>query len=243
MRNNLSQLISLNKIEEKLYRPADAYEQSRVTRMEHVNTTIVEKIQEGIATVAARIATLIKRREANEQKTVLSLASGRSMRDLFVELVRLHKEEGLSFKSVVVFGSYEFYPLADSSLGSMGQIKSQFLDYVDILPENIHTFPGDLPKETVFDFCEEYEKAIIEAGGIDIQVLGIGQWGNIAMNEPGTQPNSSTRLVIMDDNSRVDAKSLFGNVTLVPNCAITLGIDTILQAKEVILLAFGQHKA
>ena len=243
MRNNLSQMISLSKIEEKLYRPADAYEQSRVTRMEHVNTTIVEKPQEGIAAVAARIASLINRRAANGQKAVLSLASGRSMRDLFVELVRLHKEEGLSFKNVVVFGSYEFYPLADASLGSMGQIKSQLLDQVDILPENVHTFPGDLPKETVFTFCEEYEKAIEAAGGIDIQVLGIGQCGNIAMNEPGTQPNSSTRLVIMDGNSRVDAKSLFGNIAQVPTCAITLGIDTILQAKEVILLAFGQHKA
>ncbi|MBR5443758.1 MAG: 6-phosphogluconolactonase, partial [Paludibacteraceae bacterium] len=228
MRNNLSQMISLSKIEEKLYRPADAYEQSRVTRMEHVNTTIVEKPQEGIATVAARIATLIARREANGQKTVLSLASGRSMRDLFAELVRLHKEEGLSFKNVVVFGSYEFYPLADLSLGSMAQIQSQLLDQVDILPENVHTFPGDLPKETVFTFCEEYEKAIVEAGGIDLQVLGIGQWGNIAVNEPGTQANSSTRLVIMDGNSRVDAKSLFGNTSQVPTCAITLGIDTIL---------------
>lgn len=243
MRNNLSQLISLSKIEEKLYRPADAYELSRVTRMEHVKTTIVETPQEGIAAVAARIAQLINRREANGQKTVLSLASGRSMRDLFVELVRLHKEEGLSFKNVVVFGSYEFYPLSDTTSGSMAQIQSQLLEHVDILPENVHTFPGDLPKEDVFAFCEEYEKAIVEAGGIDIQVLGIGQCGNIAMNEPGTQPNSSTRLVIMDGNSRVDVKSLFGNVAQVPTCAITLGVETILQAKEVILLAFGQHKA
>ena len=243
MRNNLSQLISLSKVEEKLYRPADAFEQSRVTRMEHVNTTIFEKNQEGITHVAQRIATLIGKREAAGQKAVLSLASGRSMRDLFVELVRLHKEEGLSFKNVVVFGSYEFYPLADKNIGSMAQIQSQLLDHIDILPENVHTFPGDLPKETVFTFCEEYEKAIEAAGGIDIQVLGIGQCGNIAMNEPGTQPNSSTRLVIMDGNSRVDAKSLFGNVAQVPTCAITLGIETILKAREVILLAFGQHKA
>ena len=106
MRNNLSQLISLSKVEEKLYRPSDAYEQSRVTRMEHVTTTIVENPQEGISTVAARIAKLINRRETSNQKTVLSLASGRSMRDLFVELVRLHKEDGLSFKNVVIFGSY-----------------------------------------------------------------------------------------------------------------------------------------
>ena len=126
MRNNLSQLISLSKVEEKLYRPVDAYEQSRVTRLEHVNTTIVEKPQEGIAIVADRIAKLINRREANGQKTVLSLASGRSMRDLFVELVRLHKEEGLSFKNVVVFGSYEFYPLADSSLAHAFAMRSRF---------------------------------------------------------------------------------------------------------------------
>ena len=191
-------MISLSKVEEKLYRPADAYEQSRVTRMEHVNTTIVETPKEGIATVAARIATLINRRNANGQKTILSLASGRTMRDLYAELVRLHKEEGLSFKNVVIFGSYEFYPLSDTTSGSMAQIQSQLLDHIDILPENVHTFPGDLPKENVFAFCEEYEKAIAEAGGIDVQVLGIGQCGNIAMNEPGTQSNSSTLLVIMD---------------------------------------------
>ena len=99
-------MISLSKIEEKLYRPADAYELSRVTRMEHVKTTIVETPQEGIKSVAARIAQVINRREANGQKTVLSLASGRTMRDLYAELVRLYKEEGLSFKNVVVFGSY-----------------------------------------------------------------------------------------------------------------------------------------
>ena len=243
MRNNLSQMISLGTIAEKLYRPADAFEQSRVTRMEHVNTTIYKTPQEGITSIAKRIAHLIEKRAEAGKNLVLSLASGRSMRDLFIELVRLHKEEGLSFKNVVIFGSYEFYPLADASQGSMAQIQNQLLDHIDILPENVHTFPGDLPKETILTFCDEYEKAIIDAGGIDIQVLGIGQCGNIAMNEPGTQSNSSTRLVIMDDNSRVDVKSLFGNVTQVPTCAITLGIDTILQAKEVILLAFGQHKA
>ena len=243
MRNNLSQLISLSKVAEKLYRPADAFELSRVTRMEHVNTTIYETPQEGIACVAARIAKLIRGREAGGQKAVLSLASGRSMRDLFVELVRLHKEEGLSFKNVVVFCTYEFYPLTDLSTGSMAQIKSQLLDHVDILPENVHAIPGDLSKADILTFCDDYEKLIASVGGIDIQMLGIGQCGNIAMNEPGTQANSSTRLVILDNNSRNDAKSLFGNTAQVPASAITLGIDTILQATEVVLLAFGQHKA
>lgn len=243
MRNNLSQLISLSKVAEKLYRPADAFEQSRVTRMEHVNTTIYETPQEGIACAAARIAKLIREREAGGQKAVLSLASGRSMRDLFAELVRLHKEEGLSFKNVVIFTAYEYYPLTDLSTGSVAQIRSLLLDQVDILAENIHAIPGDLAKEDILTFCADYEKLIAQEGGIDIQVLGIGQSGNIAMNEPGTQANSSTRLVILDNNSRNDAKSLFGNATQVPASAITLGIDTILQAKEVILLAFGQHKA
>ena len=243
MRNNLSQLISLSKVAEKLYRPADAFEQSRVTRMEHVNTTIYETPQEGIVCAAARIAKLIREREAGGQKAVLSLASGRSMRDLFAELVRLHKEEGLSFKNVVIFTAYEYYPLTDLSTGSVAQIRSLLLDQVDILAENIHAIPGDLAKENILTFCADYEKLIAQEGGIDIQVLGIGQSGNIAMNEPGTQANSSTRLVILDNNSRNDAKSLFGNATQVPASAITLGIDTILQAKEVILLAFGQHKA
>ena len=154
MRNNLSQLISLSKVEEKLYRPADAFEQSRVTRMEHVKTTIYETPKEGISGVANHIADVIRQHDANGRNTVLSLASGRSMRDLFAELVRLHKEEGLSFKNVIVFGSYEFYPLSDASLGSMAQIQSHLLDHVDIKSENVYTFPLDLPRETVFSFCE-----------------------------------------------------------------------------------------
>lgn len=243
MRNNLSQLISLSKVAEKLYRPADAFELSRVTRMEHVSTTIHENAQEGIASVAATIAKRIREREAVGQKAVLSLAAGRSMRDLFVELVRLHKEEGLSFKNVVVFCAYEYYPLVDMTTGSMAQLRAQLLDHVDILPENIHAIPGDLPKDEILTFCTEYEKLIAKEGGIDIQLLGIGQCGNIAMNEPGTQANSSTRLVILDNNSRSDAKALFGNTTQVPVSAITIGIETILQAKEVIMVAFGQHKA
>ena len=243
MRNNLSQLISLSKVAEKLYRPADAFELSRVTRMEHVSTTIHENAQEGIASVAATIAKRIREREAVGQKAVLSLSAGRSMRDLFVELVRLHKEEGLSFKNVVVFCSYEYYPLVDMTTGSMAQLRAQLLDHVDILPENIHAIPGDLSKDEILTFCTEYEKLIAKEGGIDIQLLGIGQCGNIAMNEPGTQANSSTRLVILDNNSRSDAKALFGNTTQVPVSAITIGIETILQAKEVIMVAFGQHKA
>ena len=243
MRNNLSQLISLSKVAEKLYRPADAFELSRVTRMEHVSTTIHENAQEGIASVAATIAKRIREREAVGQKAVLSLAAGRSTRDLFVELVRLHKEEGLSFKNVVVFCAYEYYPLVDMTTGSMAQLRAQLLDHVDILPENIHAIPGDLPKDEILTFCTEYEKLIAKEGGIDIQLLGIGQCGNIAMNEPGTQANSSTRLVILDNNSRSDAKALFGNTTQVPVSAITIGIETILQAKEVIMVAFGQHKA
>ena len=243
MRNNLSQLISLSKVAEKLYRPADAFELSRVTRMEHVNTTIHENAQEGIASVAARIAKLIRDRQASGKQAVLSLAAGRSMRDLFTELVRLHKEEALSFSNVVVFCAYEYYPLVDMTTGSVAQIRSLLLDQVDILPENVHLIPGDLAKADILTFCDEYERLIASVGGIDIQVLGIGQSGNIAMNEPGTQANSSTRLVILDNNSRNDAKSLFGNATQVPASAITVGMETILQAKEVILVAFGQHKA
>ena len=173
MRNNLSQLISLSKVAEKLYRPADAFELSRVTRSEHVNTTIYETPQEGIASTAAHIAKVIRDRAAVGKKVVLSLASGRSMRDLFTELVRLHKEEGLSFKNVVVFGSYEFYPLADLTSGSMAQIQTQLLNHIDILPENVHTFPGDLPRETIFTFCEGGTNNVItDWTKWDLSVLG-----------------------------------------------------------------------
>ena len=236
-------MISLTKISEKLYRPANAYEFSQVARMEHLRTNIEETSQEGIKAVANRIATLIRKHQEENKEFVLSLVAGRTMRDLFTELVRMHKEEGLSFANVVIVNAYEFYPLTDASLGSMAQIRKELLNHVDIKAENVHTIPADLSKDAIIECCHNLEKTIVDLGGIDLQILGIGRGGNIAMNEPGTQASSVTRLVIMDNNSREDAKINFGSSDVVPASVITLGVDTIMDSKEIILLALGQHKA
>ena len=243
MRNNLSQLISLNHIAENLYRPSNAYDQSRVTRLEHLYTIIEETTDDAVRRVANRIAERIRNHQNEGKQLVLSLVAGRTMRDLFAELVRQHKEEGLSFSNVVIVNSYEYFPLPDNTVGSMAQIRKELLDHVDIPAENILTIPVELNKDELIDFCSAYEERINQLGGIDLQITGIGRSGNIAMNEPGTQINSNTRLVILDNNSREDAKINFGSVDLVPNSAITLGFDTIMQSKEIILLVLGEHKS
>ena len=243
MKNNLSQQISLSHVAEKLYHPTDAYELSRVTRMEYIHTMIHETTHEGTQYVAEHIAQLIRTRQQENKHAVLSLVAGRSTQDIFAELIRIHKEQGLSFRNVIVFNAYEYYPLPDATFGNMAQLRSQLLDHIDILPQNIHTVPSDLRKDEIINFCEQYEKTIAEVGGIDFQLLGIGHSGNIAFNEPGTPTNSPTRLVILDNNSRMDAKAAFGNTEQVPISAVTIGIDTILHAKEIMLVAWGEHKA
>lgn len=243
MRNNLSSEISLSRISKRLYCPDDVFEQSRVTRMELMPVTIYDSAKVGAAAVAAYIAEQIRKRQQNFQTYTISFAPGRSTRDICAELVRKHKEEGLSFKNVVFFDLYEYYPLNDPKQGNHAQIKSQLLDHVDVLPENIHTIPWNMRKEEIVPFCRKYERIIAEAGGIDFQLLGIGRCGNIGFNEPGSSFNSPTRLVLLDNNSKEDAKVMFGSIDQVPVSAVTMGIDTIMQAKEILLVAWGEHKS
>ncbi len=243
MKTNLSSEISLSRVSRRLYCPEDVFEQSRVTRMEQLPVTIYENAHAGAASVANYIAEQIRQRQQLFQPYVISLAPGRSTRDIFAELVRKHREEGLSFRNVVFFDLYEYYPLADNKLGNQAQLHNLLLDHVDILPENIHSIPWNMRKEQIMPFCREYEQSIQAAGGIDFLLLGIGRCGNIAFNEPGSSFNSLTRLVLLDNNSKEDAKIMFGSVDQVPVSAITMGIDTIRHAKEIMLVAWGDHKA
>ena len=243
MKTNLSSEISLSRVSRRLYCPEDVFEQSRVTRMEQLPVTIYENARAGSASVANYIAEQIRQRQQLFQPYVVSFAPGRSTRDIFAELVRKHREEGLSFRNVVFFDLYEYYPLADNKLGNQAQLHNLLLDHVDILPENIHSIPWNMRKEQIMPFCQEYEQSIKAAGGIDFLLLGIGRCGNIAFNEPGSSFNSLTRLVLLDNNSKEDAKIMFGSIDQVPVSAITMGIDTIRHAKEIMLVAWGEHKA
>lgn len=243
MKNNLSSQISLSRVSSKLYQTDDVLELSRISRMEKVPTRIYENAREGALQLAATIAQRIRKSQADGEKFVLSVVTGRTMTDIFAELVRMHREENLSFRNVVLFNTYEYYPLQNAAQGCMAQLKEQFIDHVDIKPENVFAFDGMMDQRDIIPMIGRIERKIQEFGGIDFQLLGIGRSGNIGLNEPGSAPSNQTRLVILDNISRDEAKNTFGTLEQVPVSAVTMGVGTILRAKEIVLVAWGEHKA
>lgn len=197
------------------------------------------------ATAAAReMADLIRDKAAKGERAVLGLATGSTPVGVYEELVRLHRDEGLSFKNVVSFNLDEYWPMRPDALQSYRRYMGEYLfDLVDIDEANIHIPDGTIALERVGDFCESYERRIADAGGIDLQILGIGRTGHIGFNEPGSGRSSRTRLITLDKVTRMDAASDFFGEWNVPRKAITMGVGTILGAKRVILLAFGEGKA
>ena len=211
---------------------------------ERIPVKIYPSLKEGSKFIASEIAALIKSKQAKGEKCVLGLATGSSPKTLYAELVRLHKEEGLSFKNVVSFNLDEYYPIDVDALQSYNRfMKTHLFDHVDIDPKNIHIPNGEIAKENVKAFCHDYEKQIENAGGIDLQILGIGNNGHIGFNEPGSSINSRARLVTLDNSTRLANSYEFANISQVPRLAITMGIHTIMQAKKIILMAWGQSKA
>jgi len=243
MKANLSSQITLTRIPKRYYQPDDVFELSRVTRLEKISTEIFEIEKSGSLSIAKEIANLINDKASRNEKCVLGLTNGKSTVGIYNELVRMHQTENLSFKNVVVFILFEYYPLANQAQGCYGQLKETLFDHIDILPENIYSPDGSVDKSEIMDFCKSYEQKIADFGGIDLQLLGIGRSGNIAFNEPGSQANSLTRLILLDNGSRKDAAEHFGLVESVPISAITMGVGTILKAKRIILAAWGEHKS
>ena len=194
--------------------------------------------------VAERIAKLINKKNEKGEKAVLGLATGATPIKLYSELVRKHKEEGLSFKNVITFNLDEYYPMEPTAKQSYVTFMDENLfNHIDIDRENIHIPDGTLQKEDIADYCLAYEQKIEDLGGLDLQILGIGRTGHIGFNEPGSAPNSGTRLVTLDDLTRRDASRDFGGKQNVPTKAITMGIGTIFKAREIILMAWSQNKA
>jgi len=213
-------------------------------RRERVPVRIFEDARRASAYVAQEIAALIRERQAAGERCVLGLATGSTPTGVYEELIRLHREEELSFSNVETFNLDEYYPMDGEHLQSYRRFMREHLfDHIDIDPSRVHIPDGSIPLTEVASACEAYERAIEEAGGIDIQILGIGRTGHIGFNEPGSSRDSRTRLITLDKVTRMDAASDFFGEWNVPRRAITMGVGTILDARRIILLAFGEHKA
>ena len=216
----------------------------RLSYFEKIPSVIYEESFDASIAVANEIASHIRKREQENENAVLGLATGSTPVGVYDELVRLHKEEGLSFKNVITFNLDEYYPIEPNSLQSYVRFMNEHLfNHIDIPDKNINIPDGTIPEDDVHKFCEEYEQKISEAGGLDIQLLGIGRTGHIGFNEPGSRPDSITRLITLDKITRKDAASDFFGEEYVPRRAITMGVGTILKADKIILMAWGEAKA
>lgn len=226
---------------ELTYKAPGTHEENRYEKLHNV---IVSSAAKGSELIAQEIADLIRAKQAKGKNCVLGLATGSSPLSVYAELVRMHKEEGLSFQNVVSFNLDEYWPMGKENLQSYYYFMHENLfDHIDIKPENIHIPDGEVKANQVRAYCQEYEAKIEAAGGLDFQLLGIGRTGHIGFNEPGSNQNSRTRLVNLDHITREDAAEGFQGLEYVPKRAITMGIATVLSAKRIVLMAWGQKKS
>jgi len=214
------------------------------SRFEHVPLAVFGSSAKASAAMAREVAGLIRSRPKGRPPVVLGLATGSSPVAFYRELVRLHREEGLSFANVVTFNLDEYYPLPPEHPQSYRYfMRKHLFDHIDIDPAQTHLPDGTVPMEEVDAHCRAYEEKIRAAGGIDFQILGIGRTGHIGFNEPGSPGRSRTRLIALDPLTRRDAAGDFGGEENTPRHALTMGVRTILEARRVVLMAWGQHKA
>ena len=226
---------------ELTYKAPGTHEENRYEKLHNV---IVSSAAKGSELIAQEIADIIRAKQAKGKNCVLGLATGSSPLSVYAELVRMHKEEGLSFQNVVSFNLDEYWPMGRENLQSYHYFMHENLfDHIDIKPENIHIPDGEVKANQVRAYCQDYEAKIEAAGGLDFQLLGIGRTGHIGFNEPGSNQNSRTRLVNLDHITREDAAEGFQGLEYVPKRAITMGIATVLSAKRIVLMAWGQKKS
>jgi glucosamine-6-phosphate deaminase len=216
----------------------------RPTGSERIPTTVHARASDVSVAVATEIAELIRARAAEGRHCVLGLATGSTPTRVYDELVRLHRDEGLSFANVVTFNLDEYFPMKQDELQSYRRFMNEYLfDLIDIDPANVHVPDGTIAPEEVRSYCDHYEEMIREAGGVDLQILGIGRTGHIGFNEPGSGRDSRTRLIALDKVTRTDAASDFFGEENVPARAITMGVGTILDARRLVMMAFGEGKS
>jgi glucosamine-6-phosphate deaminase len=213
-------------------------------QFEKIRTKVFPDSETAVRELAAGISNFIKQRQAENRPAVLGLATGSTPVKLYQELIRLHRDEGLSFKNVITFNLDEYYGLAPGHPESYRHfMEVQLFRHIDLPAAQAHVPDGLIERDKVFEYCASYEAKIERAGGIDIQIVGIGRTGHIGFNEPGSSRDSRTRMVALDRLTRRDAARDFRGEANVPAYAITMGIGTILQARQIRLIAWGESKA
>lgn len=213
-------------------------------QLEKTKTQIYPRAQDACVAVAREMGDLIRKRAAENKTAVLGLATGSTPVRLYRELIRMHREEGLSFQNVVTFNLDEYYPIErDNKESYFHFMHEQLFDHIDIDPKNVNIPTGTVDRKEVYTFCQQYEEKIRQAGGIDIQILGIGRSGHIGFNEPGSSRDSRTRMITLDRITRQDAAKDFLGEANVPQYAITMGVASIMEARKIFLMAWGAGKA
>lgn len=244
MRLNLSSEIVLNKVPVEFYKPKTTVEYSEISRMEKIHTDIFASMAEGASHVADGIEAGIKAAQHEGKFYVMALGTGSSLNAVYNELICRYEKKALSFRNVVIFNAYEYYPLQkDSSIRTINQLKERFLNHVDVEEQNIFTLDGFVAQDAVQDCCRLYEQRIKTFGGLDVALIGIGRSGNIAANEPGSGLQSATRLILIGNTSREEMEISEKTKESIPPCSLTMGIATLLSAKAIYLTAWGEEKA
>ena len=244
MQYDLSSKITLERTPERYYRSNDMIESLRQTRYEKLRTNIYTDTNEGASAIAQKVAALIRDKENHGERCVLGLSGGFSPLGVYDELVRMHQEEDLSFADVVVFNVSEFFPVNQDERHSNAKLlRTYLLDKVDFKSENFFTPDTNVNRSNVYDFCRRYEELIDQYDGLDLVLVSVGLVGNIAYNEPGSQISTLTRLMLLDNESQRDLKRYYSSISEVPTSAVTMGLSTLLNAKQVILLAWGENKS
>ena len=243
MRLDLSSQITLEWVPKKYYKPDNDFEEYNLARYEKLPVAIYEEAGRAAVKIANDISKEIRKKEKEGKPFIFGISGGASPVSVYEELVRLHKEEGLSFKNVVVYNTYEFYPVLDFSYSNLQMLKDVFLDKIDIDPKNINSPDATVEKDLISEVCEEFEKKLESSGGIDYLLLGLGRKGNVGFNMPGSGLHSQTRMVMLDGDSRTDISRNFGSLDKVPVSAITVGLYDLTEAKTITLLAWAEQKA
>lgn len=243
MRLDLSSYITLERIPQRYYKPENDFEEYTLSRYEKMPLRIFEQAEVASIEVANDIVEHLEKSQAENKPFIIGLPGGSSPTLVYNELVRRHQEDGVSFRNMVVFNIYEFYPVPEVTLTSLHTIKEMLLDHIDIQSENIYSIDASIEKDLIAEKCEEFEQKLQQMGGLDYLLLGLGGKGNIAFNMPGSNLHSQTRLVILDGGSRSDIASRYDSVEKVPGSAITMGIADLMDAKKISLIAWGEQKA